>query len=86
LQELALAEDDRRLVQRAFGNVACAVDRLACEREADEEDAAVCEEAARDREQSREPERARERVYAPRALRSSAEMAGTISCRSPITA
>jgi hypothetical protein len=86
LQQLALAEDNRRLVQRSFRQVAGAVDRFAREREANQEEGAPRKQPARDREQRRESKRARERVYAPRAFRSSAEIAGTISCKSPITA
>ncbi|MGP0104628.1 hypothetical protein [Rhodoblastus sp.] len=47
---------------------------------------AAGEQAAADHEQRREAERARQDGYVPRTLRSSALIAGTISCRFPITA
>jgi len=86
LKELLLAEDDHRLVAGAPRHVARAVDRLARADEPPEKDGALGEEPAGDGEQRREAERARQRRYAPRAFLSSAEMAGTISWRSPMTA
>ena len=70
----------------AAGDVVRPLDRLCAGDEPPEEERAPREEAARDREQRAEPERAREDRYVPRAFLSSAEMAGTISWRSPITA
>jgi hypothetical protein len=86
LQQLPLAEHDDRLVAEAARDVVRALDRLAGANEPHEEERAPGEEAARGREQRPEPERAREDRYAPRTFLSSAEMAGTISWRSPITA
>jgi hypothetical protein len=51
----------------------------------EQEERATREEASRDRERDDEAERAREGGYVPRAFRSSAEIAGRISCRSPTT-
>ena len=87
LQQLPLAEHDHGLVAHAPRHVARALDRLARADEPPEEERAAGEEPAGDGEQRREAERARRPgVYAPRAFLSSAEIAGTISCRSPITA
>jgi hypothetical protein len=87
LQELALAQDDHGLVaDAARGVVVAAVGRVTGEDEPRQEERPPREEAACDGEQGREPERAGEDGYAPFAFRSSAVMAGTISCRSPMTA
>jgi hypothetical protein len=86
LQQLPLAEDDLRLVAHALRHVVRTVDRLAGADDADEEEGAPGEEAAGDGDERGQAERARQDVYAPRAFLSSAEIAGTISCRSPITA
>jgi hypothetical protein len=86
LQELLLAEDDHGLVADTGRDRVAAVDRLPGEDEPREEERAAREEAAGDGEQGGEPERAGEDGYAPFAFRSSAVIAGTISCRSPITA
>ena len=60
---------------------------MAGEDEPRQEERAACEEPAGDGDQGREPERAGEDGYeCPFAFRSSAVIAGTISCRSPITA
>ena len=59
---------------------------MAGEDEPRQEERAAREEPAGDGEQGREPDRAGEDGYAPFAFLSSAVMAGTISCRSPITA
>ena len=86
LQKLPLAEDDHRLVPYAAGKVVEAVDWLACADEPIEEKRAPREQAAADDQCGRQRERTERDCYAPLALRSSAEIAGTISCRSPITA
>ena len=54
--------------------------------EPDQQPRAAREQKAAHRERGREGERSGEHVYDPRALRSSAVIAGTISVRSPITA
>jgi hypothetical protein len=87
LEQLALAEDDHGLVADSAGEaVVATVCGLAGEDEPRQEEGAAREEAAGDGEQGSEPERAGEDGYEPLAFRSSAVIAGTISCRSPITA
>ena len=71
---------------RPCREVGRALDRPAGADEPGEEACAAGEEAAADEQQRGEAERARENGYAPRAFLSSALIAGTISCRSPITA
>ncbi len=67
------------------GHVVVACDRLRRADETDEQQRAPREERPRDGERRRECERAGKRGYS-RAFLSSAEIAGTISCRSPTTA
>ena len=86
LQQLLLAEHDRRLVLEALRNVVEALGRLPRAHEAREKARATCEQRAGDGERRCEGERAGQRRYVGRAFLSSAEIAGTISCRSPITA
>ncbi len=86
LEQLALAQHDRRLVARALGHVAGAVDRLAQPDEVDQQLGAPREQAAADGERGRQRDRSGEDRYAERAFLSSAVIAGTISVRSPITA
>ena len=88
LEQLPLAEHDHRFVADPTWNVVVPLDRLRSAHEADEQQRAPREEGPRDGERSRERERACKRrcPYASRAFLSSAEIAGTISCRSPITA
>jgi len=86
LEELALAEDDQRLVAHTERQVVEPLDRLRRAHEPYEERRAPREERARDRERRRERNRAGEYRYAPRAFLSSAVIAGTTSCRFPITA
>ena len=87
LEQLALSEHDHRFVADATRNVVVALDRLRRANETDEQQRAPREERPRDGERRRERERAgKRRCYASRAFLSSAEIAGTISCRSPITA
>ena len=86
LQQLALAEHEHGLVADARGDVVGALDRLAHPDQPDEQERAAREQAARDREGGGERDRAGGDRYWALAFRSSAEIAGTISCRSPITA
>ena len=89
LQELALPEHDRRLVPDPHREVRHAADRLARADEPREEEGAPGEERARDRDRDDERDRggdARRRAQPAFAFLSSAEIAGTTSCRSPITA
>jgi hypothetical protein len=85
LQQLALAEHDDGLVAHAPRHIAGPVDRPPLPDEPDEEERATHEQAAADRRERDEPERAGENGY-PRAFLSSALIAGTMTCRSPITA
>jgi hypothetical protein len=80
LQQLLLAEHDRRLVADAHGDVTAAVDGLSRQNKTRQEQGAAREKPAGDEKQRRE----RNRAYD--VLLSSALIAGTISCRSPITA
>jgi hypothetical protein len=87
LEQLALPEDDHGLVaDAARGVVVAAIGRMAGQDELRQEERAAREEAACDGDQGREPERAGDDRYALFAFLSSAVIAGTISCRSPMTA
>jgi hypothetical protein len=86
LEQLLLTENDHRFVADTPGDVVGAIERLRRADEAREEERAPAEERARDRQKRRERDRAGERRYDPRTFRSSAEIAGTISCRFPTTA
>ncbi len=86
LQQRALAEHVDRFVADARRRVAGAVRRARGADEPREEQRAPAEQRARHDEQRRESDRAGGDAYVPRAFLSSALMAGTISCRSPITA
>jgi hypothetical protein len=86
LQQLPLAEHELDLVTDASRDVLPALDRLRRSQQPDEKKRAAREESAGDRDQRGEPEGASEDVYALRTFLSSALIAGTISCRSPITA
>ena len=81
MQQLPLAEDDLELGARLAGRILAAIVRDCARDEAVEEDAATGRAQAGPRQQRDEGERA----Y-PFTLRSSALIAGTTSCRSPITA
>ena len=82
LQELPLAEHDLDLVSRLPRDVRRAIVRLRAADEPRQEPRSSREEpAADDREHSE-----CDRSYEPRTFRNSALIAGTISCRSPITA
>jgi hypothetical protein len=86
LEQLALAENDRRLVADAARDVVRAVERPRGADEPDEEERAPREQPSGDGEQRREGDGAGRGRYWPFAFLSSAVIAGTISCRSPTTA
>ena len=86
LEQLPLAEHDHRLVPHPAGDIVAAVERLGGAHEPREEERAAREEPSRDGERGGERQRARGGRYVPRTFLSSAVIAGTISCRSPITA
>jgi hypothetical protein len=85
LEQLPLSKNDHRFVADTAGDVVVALDRLPRADETDEQERTPREERASDGERRRERNRAGERCYS-RAFLSSAEIAGTISCRLPITA
>jgi hypothetical protein len=80
-QQLALAEDDLDLVLRTLRDVGRPVIRVSVTNLGRQELRAPVRAAADDQEQQREDDGAYERAF-----RSSALIAGTISCRSPMTA
>jgi hypothetical protein len=82
LQELALGEHDFDLVPDAPRHIRGTIVRLALENEPRQEPRAPREKPATDDGEHGK----RNRAYEPRTFRSSALIAGTISCRSPITA
>ena len=86
LQELALAEDDDGFVLDPLRQLVEALERRAHADEAPEEERAPCEDRQRDGRDRREGERGQGGGYWPRTFLSSAEIAGTTSCRSPMTA
>ena len=89
LEELPLTEDDRGFVADAHREVGRAADRLSRAHQPCEEERAAREDPAGNRDRDDERDRggdARGRAQLPRAFLSSAEIAGTTSCRSPITA
>jgi hypothetical protein len=86
LEQLALAEHDRRLVLDAPEDVVGSLERPRRPNEPREEQRAAREETTGDGEQRREGDGAGRDRYGFFAFRSSAVIAGTISCRSPITA
>jgi hypothetical protein len=86
LEELALAKDDQRLIAHTQGQVVEPLDRLRRTHEPHEEQRAPGKERSGDSERRRERNGAGECRYAPRAFLSSAVIAGTTSCRFPITA
>ena len=81
LQELLLAENDLRLGDDALRHVARPVARLRVDDEPRQEHRTAREDAA-----AHEYERSEGDCAYPRTFRNSALIAGTISCRSPITA
>ena len=86
LEQLPLAEHDRRLVLDAPRDVVGAVERPRRTDEPHEEERAPREQPAGDGEQRRKGDGAGDGGYEPLTFLSSAVIAGTISCRSPITA
>ena len=86
LEELSLAEDDGRLGLRAPPEIARAVGRLPETDDPVEEVRPPREERRRDRERGEERDRRERRAHPDRAARIAALIAGTTSCRSPITA
>jgi len=86
LEQLALAQHDLGLVSRPARHVAGAVGRLPEPDEVDQQLRAAREQRPADGERRRERQRSGQDVYDPRALLSSAVIAGTISVRSPMTA
>ncbi len=82
LQQLALAEHDFDLVLHPPRHVRGPIVRLALKNESRQEPRPPREEPAAHDDEHGE----RDRAYVPRTFRSSALIAGTISCRSPITA
>jgi len=83
LQQLALAEHDLGLVAHACGQRAGSIGGARSEHEPREEEGAAREGAAEEGDDERQADGAG--CY-PRPFRSSALIAGTTSCRSPITA
>jgi hypothetical protein len=79
LQELLLAEHDRRLVANATRDVVRPFERLRSADEAPEEERAPREQRPGDSERRRQHDRARDRGYDSRAFLSSAVIAGTTS-------
>ena len=85
LQQLALTQRDDRLVAEAGGHLARAVARRRHPHQPEEQQGAAGEEPARDGQHDQERGEG-DRVYPPLAFSISAVMAGSTSCRSPITA
>jgi hypothetical protein len=86
LEQLALAEHDLRLRAQPLRQVVEALDGFADPDEPPEEPRTPREERARAGEERRQGQRAPENRYVAFAFLISAEIAGRISCRSPITA
>ena len=86
LQQLALAEHDGRLGAYRAGHVAGALDRRSGPGQAVQKAGAARKQRASDRERQGQRQRRDRRGYVPLAFLTSAEIAGTTSCRSPITA
>jgi hypothetical protein len=86
LQQLALSEHDRRLVAKPDRDVVESVGGLPEPDEPREQEGAAGKERTRDRDRGRERDTASDALYSPLAFMISPEIAGTISCRSPITA
>ena len=86
LQQLALAQHDRRLVLGAPRAVAGALDRRPRPQQRHQEAHADGEQAPAHRQRGGEQDGGDGDAYVPRTFLISAEIAGTTSCRSPITA
>ena len=86
LEQLALPEHDRRLVLHPPPGVERPIDRLSAAYQAAQKQRAPHEQRATDGNRGRERNGGDDGDYVPLVFRISAEIAGTISCRSPITA
>ena len=86
LQKLSLTEHDRHLVARLAGHPVGAIDRMGLAEETHQNRHAPDEQHAADGDRSGERDCGGSRDYVPLAFLISAEIAGTTSCRSPITA
>jgi hypothetical protein len=86
LEELALAEHDDRLVPEPLRQVVAARKRRTEPDEADEQERPAGGQRQRRGRDRRQGERGQSDGYRPLAFRISAEIAGTTSCRSPMTA
>ena len=86
LEELPLAEDDRRLVLDALGTSSRRSTGFPGRTRRTRSRRAPDEQRDADGRDRRQGERGEPGRYAALASRSSAEIAGTTSCRSPITA
>ena len=86
LQQLALAQHDRRLVLGAPRAVAGALHRRARLQQRHQEADPDGEQAPAHRQRRGEQDGGDGDAYVPRTFLISAEIAGTTSCRSPITA
>jgi hypothetical protein len=86
LQQLALAEHDRGLVAEARRDPVESVGGLTEPNEPREQEGAAGEQRACDGDRGCESDGAAEALYPPLAFLISPEIAGTISCKSPITA
>ena len=85
LQELALPERDHRLVPQPRRHLARAVARLCRPHQPHEQQRALGEEAARNGGHTDQRDQG-DGVYPPLAFAIAAVIAGTTSCRSPMTA
>jgi len=85
LEELALPEHDRHLVARAQPRIAPALDGLRSVHEPNQLPDPASAQRAADPDRGRKRDCGGDRGYTPLAFLISAEIAGTTSCRSPIT-
>ncbi len=86
LEQLALPEDDRGLAENPAADVIRAVDRRRRPQQPGQEPGPDEEQRSADRDRGGQRQRGDQRRYVPLAFLISAEIAGTTSCRSPITA
>jgi hypothetical protein len=86
LKQLPLSEHDHRFVAQALGKVVDAVCGGAQADEPEEQERAACEQGAGDSDCCGERQGAGEPLYPALDFLISAVIAGTISCRSPMTA
>ena len=85
LEQLALPEHDRGLVAHARGHLAPALHGARGPHQPREPRRAAAEDRTAGRQRQSQCDSLRRRDYVPLAFRSSAMIAGTTSCRSPIT-